>query len=60
MRAKGPGARRWEADPAKLHHDYARARQEFLSALREVVAFQQPGPPEAVERACAELLNLLE
>jgi RNA polymerase sigma-70 factor (ECF subfamily) len=52
-------ARLWEADPAKLHHEYATARHEFLAALREVVAFHQPGPPDAVERACGELIGLL-
>jgi RNA polymerase sigma-70 factor (ECF subfamily) len=52
-------ARLWDADPARLHHDYATARQEFLAALREVVAFHQPGPPAAVDRACAELVALL-
>jgi DNA-directed RNA polymerase specialized sigma24 family protein len=52
-------ARRWDADPAHLHHEYATARKEFLVALREVVAFHQPGSPEAVEAACADLVSLL-
>jgi RNA polymerase sigma-70 factor (ECF subfamily) len=52
-------AERWGADPAKLHHEYARAREEFRSALREVVAFHQPGSPADIDRACAELLGLL-
>jgi RNA polymerase sigma-70 factor (ECF subfamily) len=52
-------ARLWGADPAHLHHEYATARKEFLAALREVVAFHQPGPPEAVEAACADLVGLL-
>jgi hypothetical protein len=30
-----------------------------VAALREVMAFHQPGPPEEVEQACAELLTLL-
>ncbi len=50
-------ARRWQVDAAKLHHEYARARQEFEAALREVVAFHHPGTPEEVARACAELLT---
>ncbi len=49
-------ARRWGADAAALHHEYARARQEFKAALLEVVAFHHPGTPAEVERACAELL----
>jgi RNA polymerase sigma-70 factor (ECF subfamily) len=52
-------ARRWGADPAALHHEYARARQEFKAALLEVVAFHHPGSPAEVERACAELLASL-
>jgi RNA polymerase sigma-70 factor (ECF subfamily) len=52
-------ARRWRADAAELHRHYARARKEFLAALREVMAFHQPGSPEQVERACAELLTIL-
>ena len=31
-------ATRWEADPAHLHHEYARAREEFRSALEVVLA----------------------
>jgi RNA polymerase sigma-70 factor (ECF subfamily) len=52
-------AARWDADPAKLHHEYARAREEFRAALREVVAFHQPGSADAIDRACADLLGLL-
>jgi RNA polymerase sigma-70 factor (ECF subfamily) len=52
-------ARRWHDDPAALHHEYARARQEFHAALLEVMAFYHPGPPAQTERACAELLALL-
>jgi RNA polymerase sigma-70 factor (ECF subfamily) len=53
-------ARLWGLDAATLHHEYARARQEFHSALREVIAFHLPGSPEDVERECAQLLSLLE
>jgi RNA polymerase sigma-70 factor (ECF subfamily) len=49
----------WQADAAELHHEYARARQEFRSALLEVVAFHHPGPAAEVERQCADLLTLL-
>jgi RNA polymerase sigma-70 factor (ECF subfamily) len=52
-------AARWGVDAAGLHHEYARARQEFRTALAEVVGFHQPGQPGEVERRCAELLALL-
>lgn len=52
-------ARLWDADPTDLHRQYARARKEFQQALAEVVAFHHPGPPEAVGRECAHLLELL-
>ena len=52
-------AARWGEDPAALHREYAKARREFQAALRDVVAFHQPGPPDAIDRACAELLTLL-
>jgi RNA polymerase sigma factor (sigma-70 family) len=48
-------ARRWGVDAASLHHEYARARQEFKAALMEVVAFHHPGAAD-VEEACADLL----
>jgi RNA polymerase sigma-70 factor (ECF subfamily) len=53
-------ARRWNMDATSLHHEYARARREFQSALRAVVASHHPGSPEAVDRECAQLLSLLE
>src|SRR5262249_9139684 len=53
-------ARLWGLDAAYLHHEYARARQEFRAALREVIAFHHPGSPEDVDRECARLLSLLE
>ena len=53
-------ARLWGLDAASLHHEYARARQEFRSALREVVVFHHPGTTEDVDRECAQLLSLLE
>ena len=52
-------AERWHTDPAALHHEYATARQEFREALIQVVAFHHPGPPVAIERESAELLQLL-
>jgi RNA polymerase sigma-70 factor (ECF subfamily) len=53
-------ARRWQADPAALHHEYARARQEFKVALLEVVAFHHPGAAAEIEQECSNLLSLLE
>src|SRR4029077_13243403 len=53
-------ARLWGLDAASLHHEYARARQEFRSALRDVIALHHPGSPEEVDRECAQLLVLLE
>ena len=41
-------ARLWGLDAATLHHEYARAREEFRSALRDVIAFHHPGSPEDV------------
>jgi RNA polymerase sigma-70 factor (ECF subfamily) len=52
-------AREWNAPAERLHHDYARARREFESALREVVAFHAPESDAAVERECEDLMNLL-
>ena len=52
-------AARWQIDPAQVHHDYARARQEFKAALLEVMAFHCPGPAADVERECANLIALL-
>jgi RNA polymerase sigma-70 factor (ECF subfamily) len=52
-------ARLWGEDPARLHHAYARAREEFGAALREVVAYHQPGSPASVERECHRLLEIL-
>ena len=48
-------ARRWNTDPARLHHDYARARDEFERSLRDVIAVHHPGSPRAVERELREV-----
>jgi RNA polymerase sigma-70 factor (ECF subfamily) len=52
-------ARRWGADPAWLHHEYAKARAEFREALRGVVAEHFPGGPDEVEAECGRLLGAL-
>jgi DNA-directed RNA polymerase specialized sigma24 family protein len=49
----------WKTDPAKLHAEFRRAREEFKRALREEVAFHSPGAPVAVEKECERLLASL-
>jgi hypothetical protein len=50
----------WGEDPAKLHHEYATARDELRIALRSVVAFHHPGaPPADLDHFAGELLELL-
>lgn len=53
-------AKRWDEDPARLHHEYAKAREEFKKALRQEVAYHDPGAPRAVDKEVAELLLLLQ
>ena len=53
-------AAKWGEDAAKLHREYATARDEFRAALRSVVAFHLPeATPAEIDRACAELLDSL-
>jgi len=52
-------ARLWQADAAELHRAYARAREEFRAALREVVACHCPGTPAEIDQECADLVNVL-
>ena len=52
-------ARIWNADPAGLHHEYAKARKEFKAALFDVVALHSPGSPAEIARECEELQKLL-
>jgi len=53
-------AARWNEDAAKLHHEYAVARDEFRAALRRVMAFHQPTANAAqLEDACRQLLSLV-
>jgi RNA polymerase sigma-70 factor (ECF subfamily) len=50
-------AARWGVDAARLHHEYATARDEFRTALRRVIAFHHPGlAAGAIDGACAELI----
>lgn len=51
---------RWGEDAARLHHEYATAREEFRSALQRVMAFHMPAATAAqVEAACRDLLTHL-
>ena len=52
-------ARRWDVDPAHLHHEFAKARQEFKASLLAVLAFHSEGGAVELERECARLLELL-
>lgn len=50
----------WGVDPAKLHHEYATARDEYRAALLSVIAFHHPDALSAdLERLVKELLALL-
>jgi RNA polymerase sigma-70 factor (ECF subfamily) len=52
-------ARRWQVDAARVHHEYARAREEFRAALLEVLAFHHPGSRVRLEEECVRLLESL-
>ena len=53
-------AARWGEDAAKVHHEYATARDEFRAALRAVVVFHHPGTSASeLERLHADILALL-
>jgi DNA-directed RNA polymerase specialized sigma24 family protein len=52
-------ARLWQEDAATLHRDYAKAREEFRSALMDVLATHIPARGPALERECSDLLALL-
>jgi RNA polymerase sigma-70 factor (ECF subfamily) len=50
----------WGADAGELHRQYAKARQEFHAALREVVSEHLPASAAQLDAECAQLLGLLE
>ena len=53
-------AREWGVDAAALHHEFATARREFLAALKDVVAFHEPGATAGdIMRRCEELARLI-
>ncbi|MCA9319210.1 MAG: sigma-70 family RNA polymerase sigma factor [Planctomycetes bacterium] len=45
---------------ARIHHDYAQARREFHTSLRDVVAFDLGGLEKDVHAECRDLLRLLQ
>jgi RNA polymerase sigma factor (sigma-70 family) len=52
-------ARDWDVPAEAVHRDYAKARAEFASALKSVVAFHVTESDGAVERECRDLMSLL-
>lgn len=53
-------AQLWQEDPVHLHREYAIARNEFSAALREALAFQNPGASsEQLYATFREFLQLL-
>jgi len=49
-------AKLWDADAARLHHEYATAREEFCAALCDVVAEHQGGSRADVEHEAERLI----
>jgi len=52
-------ATRWDADPATVHHEYAKGRREFLSALEATVADHHAGTPEEIRAECGRVLDAM-
>jgi len=52
-------ARLWGADPAHLHREYAKARREFSTALRDVVREHLPEGGANLEAECSRLAEFL-
>ena len=53
-------AKDWEVDAARLHREYAKARDEYSQALYDVVLFHHPEATSAeVQRECLDLLAVL-
>jgi RNA polymerase sigma-70 factor (ECF subfamily) len=50
----------WGAEASDVHRQYAKAREEFRTALRDIVLTHQPQAPDDVDRECAQLLALLK
>jgi RNA polymerase sigma-70 factor (ECF subfamily) len=52
-------AKLWRVNAAQLHHEYAKARDEFRSALCEVVRDHDPDPMVPIEERVDGLLSAL-
>ena len=52
-------AAKWDEDPARLHHEYARARKEFETALLDVIRFHQPESGRPAPEEARRILQLL-
>ncbi len=52
-------AKLWGEDAARLHHEYAQARTEFMEALREIVGLNELYSGEQLDAECARLLSAL-
>lgn len=50
-------AERLGESPERVHHEYARARDEFRRALQDVVRLHFPGTAAEVDEECARLLH---
>lgn len=54
-------AKLWESRADDLHHEYAKARDEYSQALFEVVRFHSPNASRGeIQRECVELLTMLK
>lgn len=51
-------AERWNHDPADLHREYGKSRQEFSSALKSVVREHYTSVDRSVDDRCQDLLLL--
>ena len=50
----------WAVPATELHREYAKARKEFLDALKDLVAGEHPSASDLeVDKQCRELLTLL-
>jgi len=52
-------AARWQEEPARLHHEFARARLEFDQALRDSIAFHGNASAAEIDAECRRLLAAL-
>jgi RNA polymerase sigma factor (sigma-70 family) len=50
---------RWNVDEKTLYREFARAKEEYRSALARVLSFHRPGAEADIERQCAELAAMM-